>query len=65
MLLLLNKLRYQQRASGKGRDWATQEDGWVEGEVKKFDHPYLQVTYFKYYNFWIKNPKCQVFVFSH
>jgi len=33
---------YQQRASGKGRDWASPEDGWVEGEVKKFDHPYLQ-----------------------
>ena len=40
--------RYQQRASGKGRDWATPEDGWIEGEEKKFDHPYLQVQYQKH-----------------
>jgi len=33
---------YQQRAEGKGRNWATRERGWIEGKVKKFDHPYLQ-----------------------
>jgi len=32
---------YQQRAEGKGRNY--EKDGeWTEGEVKKFDHPYLQ-----------------------
>jgi len=33
---------YQQRAEGKGRDWASEEDGWKEGRVKEFNHPYLQ-----------------------
>lgn len=33
---------YQQRSEGKGKDWASEERGFVEGKVSKFDHPYLQ-----------------------
>jgi len=33
---------YQQRQKGKGRDWASEERGFVEGKTKNFDHPYLQ-----------------------
>lgn len=33
---------FQQRADGQGKDWAKPGGGYIIGEIKTFDHPYLQ-----------------------